>query len=91
MDESASDSGAASDTSSNRNVLFPLEGKYRNHKDKSQLMALPDLKREEILAERAHQVAEKKRVAELRQLIAAKDREAAKGKKRKGSYGFLRR
>lgn len=81
MDESDSDAGS-SDADSDGGVLFPLEGKYRNTKDKAQIMALPEMQREEILAERAHQVAEKKKLQELQQLIAAKDREATKGRKR---------
>jgi RNA polymerase-associated protein RTF1 len=83
MDESASDSAGASVMSDNGKALYPLEGKYKNSKDKSQLMALPDLQREEILADRASKIADEKKMTELRQLLENKDREALKGRKRK--------
>jgi RNA polymerase-associated protein RTF1 len=83
MDESASDSAGASDKSDNGKALYPLEGKYKNSKDKSQLMALPDLQREEILADRASKIADEKKMTELRQLLENKDRETLKDRKRK--------
>ncbi|KAF2812481.1 uncharacterized protein BDZ99DRAFT_496889 [Mytilinidion resinicola] len=63
MDESDSsrDSPDATDTA----VMFPLEGVFRNERDKADIMALPQVKREEILADREEQKQQKNFSAQL--------------------------
>jgi RNA polymerase-associated protein RTF1 len=80
MDESNSEaeSGQESDDSAH----YPLDGKFKSSKDKAHILGLPEMEREQILAERASKISEKKRIQGLQQLAALKDRTAGKSKKR---------
>ncbi|KAI9694510.1 MAG: hypothetical protein M1822_000126 [Bathelium mastoideum] len=62
---------------------FPLEGKFRDAKDKAAIMAMTEIKREEVLAERAQAAEEESQKLALRRMLAQREREEANKKKRK--------
>lgn len=83
MDESDSDTDAGD--MYEQDELFPLEGKFKDAAEKAEIMAMPEIQREELLADRA-QVAERDRQTRaLRQLLNA--REAGKNKEKKRKAG----
>lgn len=89
MDESDSDSDAGP-TFHDDGDRFPLEGKFMNSADKAEILALPEIKREEILAERAQDVERDRQNRALRQLLNARDAETKKqDKKRKAGAADL--
>lgn len=88
MDESdsESDAGAAFDDGDK----YPIEGKFMNAADKAEIMAMPEIKREELLAERAQEVERDRQNRALRQLLSAREAESKKlDKKRKASTAEL--
>ncbi|KAL8895986.1 MAG: hypothetical protein Q9192_003328 [Flavoplaca navasiana] len=70
---------------------FPLEGKFRSEKDRAEIMALSEIQRESILAERAQQREREVQNEHLRRLVASKKKEAevAEGRKRKADTAEL--
>ncbi|KAG9245279.1 RNA polymerase II transcription elongation factor-like protein Rtf1p [Calycina marina] len=87
MDES--DSGSESLTY-DAGERYPLEGKFVNGRDKSEIMAMPEIKREELLAERAAEMDTDRQNEKLRQIL--KSRESMSNnqdKKRKASSADL--
>ncbi|KAL1962304.1 hypothetical protein VTN77DRAFT_9795 [Rasamsonia byssochlamydoides] len=87
MSESESDDSQPNDESDG--PIFPYEKLYYSAKDKEEIMALPEIKREEILSERAAQVDRHNQDLALRRLLASREREQArleaKKNKRKAS------
>ncbi|CZR59892.1 related to Pol II transcription elongation factor [Phialocephala subalpina] len=84
--ESESDAGAAFDDGDR----YPLEGKFINSTDKAEILAMPEIKREELLAERAQEVERDRQNRALRQLLNAREAESKKlDKKRKASAAEL--
>ena len=87
MSESESDSDAMG--SHGHLSSFPLEGKFTSAADKAEIMALPEIKREEILAERATVVEREQQNRMLVQLLRDKERkenkEADKKKRKAGA------
>ena len=76
MSESNSDaSDSPTETSSNP---YPYEKFYVNQKDKDEIMAMPMLQRESILADRAAAVDRHVQDQALRRLLASREREEAK-------------
>ena len=75
--------------------IYPIENKFYSEKDKAEIMALSEVQRESILAERAQEVERKQQDQILRRLYQgyqAKDGEkakAAKEKKRKAGAADL--
>ena len=75
--------------------LYPLENKFHSEKDKAEIMALSEVQRESILAERAQEVERRQQDQILRRLYQgyqAKDGEKAKAaeqKKRKAGAADL--
>jgi RNA polymerase-associated protein RTF1 len=69
--------------------IFPYDKLYYSAKDKEEIMALPEIQREEILSERAQQVDRHNQDLALRRLLASREREQArveaKKNKRKAS------
>lgn len=91
MDESDSDS----DTSP-ANIFdgdgdrYPYEGKYLSAADKAEIQDMPEIKREELLAQRAAEVERDRQNEKLRQFIRARDTETKKqDKKRKAGTADL--
>ncbi len=70
MDESASESEA--ETPDYEGARYPLEGKFKDEADRREIMALPEIQREQILAERADEQARDAQNRALRQLLRAR-------------------
>lgn len=87
MNESDSDSDAPAFDDGDR---YPLEGKFVNAADKAEIMAMPEIKREELLAERALEVERDRQNRALRQILNAREAEGRKQeKKRKAATADL--
>ena len=81
-------SESESDTSPNIDdgiVDYPLEGKFKSEKDRAEIMALSEVQRESILAERAQEHETKMQNEHLRRLVkrVAKADTSSDGRKRK--------
>jgi RNA polymerase-associated protein RTF1 len=88
MDES--DSESDSPAMFDEGDRYPLEGKFMNAADKAQIMAMPEIKREEVLADRATEVERDRQNRALRQLLDAREAESKKlAKKRKAGTAEL--
>ncbi|KAJ5220039.1 hypothetical protein N7468_009243 [Penicillium chermesinum] len=89
---SESDSDAGDGPEDEDRPIFPYEKLYYSAKEKSEIMAMPEIQREELLSERAQQVDRYNQDLALRRLLASREREeqrAAKMVKRKaGSAGL---
>ena len=66
MDES--DEGRLSPSGDNSGLLFPVDNKFHSEEDKERILALPEVEREEILADRARELERKKQDLHLRQM-----------------------
>ncbi|KAI9849795.1 MAG: hypothetical protein M1837_000006 [Sclerophora amabilis] len=89
MSESESDSNNAMASLDNVSK-FPIEGKFESEADRAHILGLPEIKREEILAERATLVEREQQRRMLTQLWRDKERQENKAvdkKKRKGGAG----
>lgn len=84
MDESDSDSDAGSPAIYDQGDLFPLEGKFKDAADKAEIMAMPEIKREELLADRAQQMERDRQNRALRQLLHAREAGQNKNKRKAG-------
>lgn len=90
MEESDSDSDAAPAMFDDEGDKYPYEGKFLNSTEKAEIMAMPEIKREELLAERAQEVERDRQNRALRQLLNAREAEAKKqDKKRKAGNADL--
>ena len=94
MSESEAENSAAGDID-NDGPLYPIDNKFSSEKDKAEIMALAEVEREAILAERAQELERKQQDQILRRLLQgyqAKDGEKAKqlvSKKRKAGNADL--
>lgn len=91
MSESESDSDA-SPPADDESPIFPYEKLYYSAKDKEEIMAMPEIQREQILSERAQEVDRHNQDLALRRLLASREREEArraKKNKRKASMAGL--
>lgn len=77
MDESDSEREEDAPVARDSDVLYPLEGKYRDLKDKAYIQGLSQLEREEILGQRAEEMSKAQFYAQVGQ------RAAQQNKKRK--------
>lgn len=62
--------------------LFPLDGKYLSARDRDEILAMPEIDREEILADRAQQVLKKQQDMQLKKALAAASTAANKHKRK---------
>ncbi|KAK8219113.1 hypothetical protein IWZ01DRAFT_494783 [Phyllosticta capitalensis] len=85
MDESDSDAGA--DSGPDDSNPYPVEGKFTSYEDKTRIMALPELERESIMAERAAEQERRAQDMNLKRLMVA--RQAKEDKKRKAGTADL--
>lgn len=86
-DSEGSDHGAEDD-----GPIFAYDKLYHSSKDKEEIMAMPEIQREQILSERAQQVDRHNQDLALRRLLASREREEArqaKKNKRKASAANL--
>ena len=89
MEESDSER-ESSPALSDDDVLYPLEGKFRSERDRAEIMAMSDLQREEILAERAAEIDRRNQDRHLRRLLQQQEKsKALDGKKRKAGAADL--
>lgn len=89
---SESDSEAGDGGEEEDRPIFPYEKLYYSSKEKSEIMAMPEIQREELLSERAQQVDRHNQDLALRRLLASREREEqrmAKMAKRKASSAGL--
>lgn len=82
MDESDSDApnGDFQATTGDVDVeaLYPVDGAFRSDRDRAEIMALPEIRREEILAERAQEVERHTQDLHLKRLLQAREQGDAK-------------
>ncbi|KAK5120627.1 hypothetical protein LTR85_005985 [Meristemomyces frigidus] len=62
--------------------LFPIEGKYISARDRDDILDMPEIQREEILADRAAQVLKRQQDLQLRKALAAASTAANKHKRK---------
>ncbi|KAJ6009140.1 hypothetical protein N7522_004156 [Penicillium canescens] len=91
MSESDSES-EKSDQDDEDRPIFPYDKLYYSAQDKKDIMAMPEIQREETLSERAQQVDRHNQDLALRRLLASRSREEAraakKAKRKAGSAGL---
>lgn len=63
-------------------ALFPYDKYYHDAHDKAEIEAKPEIERESILAQRMEQVERHEQDAQLRRLLAAREKEATKAEQR---------
>jgi hypothetical protein len=80
MDESDSEDGTDFDHEA---PLYPIEGKFRSEADRAEVMAMTEIRREEILAERAAEVERRVQDLQLKKILQQRKREQAGADKRK--------
>lgn len=81
---SESDSGlSAADPSRTEDNPYPVENRFKSEKDRKEILALPEVDREAILAERAQEVERNVQDQHLRRLLQARENAEAKAAKRK--------
>lgn len=87
MSESASEGAHPEEES--EGPVFPYEKLFHSEKDKDDILALPEIQREEILSDRAQQVDRRNQDFALRRLLAMRERNGTpvekESKKRKTS------
>ncbi|KAL7273078.1 RNA polymerase-associated protein rtf1 [Rhizina undulata] len=67
------DLGSSSEEEDNVQDLYPLEGKYKDHADMDYLLAMDEIDREAILAERATQIDRANQDRHLRNILKARN------------------
>jgi RNA polymerase-associated protein RTF1 len=90
--EAASDSEGSDAEIEDDGPIFPYEKLYLSAKDKQEIMAMPEIQREQILSERAQEVDRHNQDLALRRLLASREKEEArkaKKNKRKASVANL--
>ena len=81
---SESDSGlSATGPSGSDDNPYPVENRFKSEKDRREILSLPEVEREAILAERAHEVERSVQDQHLRRLLQARENAEAKAAKRK--------
>lgn len=90
MDESDSDdepsrargSGGAG---GNDEEKYPVDGKFRSETEKAEVMAMPELEREQILADRANEIERLRQNRLLRQMVTDTQNDERKAKKKRSA------
>ncbi|ODH45819.1 hypothetical protein GX48_08106 [Paracoccidioides brasiliensis] len=77
MSESSSSASPPPDPDS-QGPIFPYEKLFHSAKDKAEVMALPEIQREQLLSDRAQQVDRHNQDLALRRLLASREREEAR-------------
>jgi len=86
---SESEDDAAPAAKSDDGPLFPVDGKFYSDKDKAEILGMSEIKREEILAERAQLLERQTQDQHLRRLLQAREKDAAVKNKRKAGNAEL--
>lgn len=82
MDESDSDAPGSPASNSSEAPLYPVEGKFQSSADRDHILSLPEIEREEILAERAQEVLKRNQDLQLRKALASSKLAASKHKRK---------
>lgn len=85
MDESDSDAEPQRSGDADGDEKYPVEGKYISHAEKAEIMALPELEREQILADRMTEIDHQRQNRLLRQLVKNEERKEVKKKRSAGA------
>jgi RNA polymerase-associated protein RTF1 len=83
MDHSGSEDDAQGEVSDDEAPLYPVEGQFTSAADKAHILGLPEIEREEILAERASHVTRRQQDLQLKRALAATREKARSHNKRK--------
>lgn len=83
MEESDSDSDPSPDSFPDISERYTIDGKFMSYEDKEQIMAMPEIQREQVLAERAQEVERDKQNRALRNLIHAREVDSKKQEKKR--------
>lgn len=83
MGHSDSEGDAQGEVSDDEAPLYPVEGQFTSTADKAHILGLPEIEREEILAERASHVTRKQQDLQLKRALAATREKARSHNKRK--------
>jgi RNA polymerase-associated protein RTF1 len=89
MDQSDSEADAPVSPADDVAPLYPLEGKFTSASDRAHILGLPEIEREEILAERAANVLRKQQDLQLKRVLAATREKAKSHNKRKAAAADL--
>ncbi|KAK2759878.1 hypothetical protein FQN54_002612 [Arachnomyces sp. PD_36] len=81
MSESESDFSPPPDA--NDAPIFPYEKMFYSSEDKEEIMSMPEIKREQVLSDRAQQVERHNQDVTLRRLLASREREESRVDKKK--------
>lgn len=73
--------GDSSDEEEEKGMSYPLEGIYKDEEDREELLAMNELEREEVLAQRRDEISRKKQHEQLAAMV--RSQQAASGKSRK--------
>lgn len=87
---SESDAEAARDGVDGKNDeqgLFPVDGLFHSEKEKEEILSMSEIRREEILAERAAEAERRTQDLHLRRLLQARERDEAKAGRKKRKAG----
>ncbi|KAJ3475306.1 hypothetical protein NLG97_g9506 [Lecanicillium saksenae] len=89
MDESDSDDepsrGRGSGGGGNDEEKYPVDGKFRSESEKAEIMAMPELEREQILADRANEIERLRQNRLLRQMVEETQNDERKTKKKRSA------
>ncbi|KAI1057347.1 hypothetical protein LB506_012926 [Fusarium annulatum] len=90
MDESDSDdepSRGRAAAAEDDDEAYPIDGRYKSQKEKAEIMALPELEREQLIAERMTDIERQRQNRLLRQMVSNMENEERKQVKKKRSAG----
>ncbi|KAF4455661.1 hypothetical protein F53441_2061 [Fusarium austroafricanum] len=90
MDESDSDdepSRGRAAAADDDDEAYPVDGRYKSQKEKAEIMALPELEREQLIAERMTDIERQRQNRLLRQMVSNMENEERKQVKKKRSAG----
>lgn len=82
MDEGYSDAPGSPASDAEDAPLYPLEGKFQSPSDREHILSLPEIQREEILAERAQEVLKRNQDLQLKKALASSKAAASKHKRK---------
>ena len=85
MGQSDSEGDAPGEISDDEAPLYPVEGQFESVADKARILGLPEIEREEILAERASHVTRRQQDLQLKRALAATREKARSHNKRKAN------
>jgi RNA polymerase-associated protein RTF1 len=85
LGQSDSEGDAQGEVSDDEAPLYPFEGQFQSATDKAHILGLPEIEREEILADRASHVTRRQQDLQLKRALAATREKARSHNKRKAN------